>query len=49
MNKMLVVFLVMVSGCHTQVPRVHCDSKLQPINAPAPVVKEPSASNATSP
>jgi hypothetical protein len=49
MNKMLVVFLVMVSGCHTQAPRLHCDSKLQPINAPAPMVKEPSATSATSP
>jgi hypothetical protein len=50
MNKMLVVFLVMVSGCHTQAPRVHCDSKLQPINVvPAPMVKEPSATSATPP
>ncbi|MHB8474782.1 MAG: hypothetical protein ACYDBZ_00655 [Steroidobacteraceae bacterium] len=46
MNKWLVVLLVMVSACHTQAPRVHCDLKLQPINAPAPVVKEPSATSA---
>ena len=49
MNRLLVVFLVILSGCHTQAPRVHCDSKLQPINAPAPVVKEPSATSATTP
>jgi hypothetical protein len=49
MNRLLVVFFVMVSACHTQAPRVHCDSKLQPINAPAPMVKEPSATSATSP
>lgn len=49
MNRWVVVFLVMVSGCHTQAPRVRCDSKLQPINAPAPIVKEPSAPSAATP
>ena len=49
MNRLLVVFLMMVSGCHTQAPRVRCDSKLQPINAPAPIVKESSATSATPP
>jgi hypothetical protein len=48
MNRLaLVVFLVILSACHTQVPRVRCDSKLQPINAPAPIVKEPAATGAT--
>lgn len=49
MNRLLVVLLVMVGGCHTQGLRVHCDSQLQPINAPAPMVKEPSTTSATSP
>ena len=49
MNRLLVVFFVMMSGCHTQAPRVHCDSKLQPINAPAPILKVPSATSATPP
>jgi len=49
MNRWLVVFLVMVSGCHTQAARVHCNLKLQPINAPAPIVKEPSTTSATTP
>jgi hypothetical protein len=49
MNRWLVVFFVMVSGCHTQAPRVRCDRQLQPINAPAPIVKEPSLTSATTP
>jgi hypothetical protein len=49
MNKWLVVFLVMVSGCHTQAPRVHCNLKLQPINASAPVAKEPLAATTPTP
>jgi hypothetical protein len=49
MNRLIVVFLVMVSGCHTQAPRVRCNLKLQPINAPAPIVKEPSEPSATTP
>ena len=49
MNRLFVIFLVMVSGCHTQAPRVHCDSQLQPINAPAPMVKEPAARSETPP
>jgi hypothetical protein len=48
MNRLLmVVILVMLSGCHSQAPRVRCDSKLQPINAPAPIVKESAATSAT--
>jgi hypothetical protein len=48
MNRLtLVVFLAMMSGCHTQAPRVRCDLKLQPINAPAPMVKESAATSAT--
>jgi hypothetical protein len=49
MNRWLFVFLVMVSGCHTQAPRVRCDLKLQPINVPAPIVKEPAATSAAMP
>jgi hypothetical protein len=40
----LVILLAMMSACHTQAPRVRCDAKLQPINAPAPIVKEPTTS-----
>ena len=48
MNRLLiVVILAILSGCHSQAPRVRCDSKLQPINAPAPIVKEPAAASAT--
>ena len=43
----LVIFLVILSGCKTQAPRVRCDSKLQPINVPAPMVKEPAATSTT--
>jgi len=43
----IVVILAMLSGCHSQAPRVRCDSKLQPINAPAPIVKAPAATSAT--
>jgi hypothetical protein len=43
MNKSLIVCLVILGGCHTEAPRVRCDRDLQPINAPAPSVKEPSA------
>ena len=43
----MVIILAMLSGCHSQAPRVRCDSKLQPINAPAPIVKEPAATSAT--
>jgi len=48
MNRLLmVVILAILSGCHSQAPRVRCDSKLQPINAPAPVIKESAAMSAT--
>jgi hypothetical protein len=43
----LVIFLAILSGCHAQAPRVRCDAKLQPINAPAPIVKEPAATSTT--
>jgi hypothetical protein len=50
MNRLpIVVFLVMLSGCHTQAPRVRCDLKLQPINAPAPIVKEAAGGSASTP
>ena len=49
MNRVFIVFLLLVSGCHAQAPRVHCDRSLQPINAPAPVVKEPSAASVPPP
>lgn len=45
----IVAFLVMVSGCSTEAPRVHCDRQLEPINAPAAVVKEPAAPSASTP
>ena len=45
----ILVFLVMLSGCHTQAPRVKCDRQLQPINTPAPIVIEPEATRATPP
>jgi hypothetical protein len=35
----MIVFLLASSGCHHQAPRVDCDKRLQPINAPAPAVK----------
>ena len=48
MNRLLiVVILAILSGCHSQAPRVRCDSKLQPINAPAPIIKESTATGAT--
>ena len=48
MNRLLmVVIFAMLSGCHSQAPRVRCDSKLQPINAPAPIAKERAATSAT--
>jgi hypothetical protein len=43
----IVIFLVILGGCHTEAPRVRCDAKLQPINAPAPIVKEPAATSPT--
>jgi hypothetical protein len=43
----LVIFLVILSACHSQAPKVRCDSKLQPINAPAPIAKDPAATSAT--
>jgi hypothetical protein len=45
----ILVFLVMLNGCHTQAPRVKCDRPLEPINTPAPVVTEPATTSATPP
>jgi hypothetical protein len=47
MNKLLVVLLLVVSGCHAEAPRVRCNRELQPINTPAPAVKEPSVPSVT--
>jgi hypothetical protein len=47
--KMLPVVLFLLSACHTQAPTVRCDSKLQPINIPAPIVKPAAATGAHSP
>jgi hypothetical protein len=50
MNKMLtVVLLLMMSACSHEASRVRCDLKLQPINAPAPIVKEPPTTRASMP
>ena len=49
MNRLLFVFFVMLSACQTQAPRVRCDSKLQPINVAAPIVKEPLATSELKP
>jgi hypothetical protein len=48
MNKLLVL-LLLLSACHTQAPTVRCDAKLQPINIPAPIVKEAAATGTHSP
>jgi hypothetical protein len=50
MNRLLIfVLFLMVSACQHEASRVRCDSKLQPINAPAPIVKEPAAKGGTTP
>jgi len=50
MNRLLmIILLVTVSACHTQASSVRCDLKLQPINAPAPTVKEPAVTGAPTP
>lgn len=41
------IFLIILSACHAQAPRVRCDSKLQPINAPAPMLKLPATTSTT--
>jgi hypothetical protein len=45
----IIVFLALLGACQSEAPRVRCDLKLQPINAPAPVVKEPAAKSAPTP
>lgn len=48
MNRLLIIVLfALVSACQHQASRVRCDSKLQPINAPAPIVKEAPKSAST--
>ena len=46
---LIIVLFALVSACHIQASRVRCDLKLQPINAPAPIVKEPAAKGGTTP
>jgi hypothetical protein len=45
---LVILSLTTLSACHTQAPRVRCDAKLQPINAPAPIAKG-GAATSTSP
>jgi hypothetical protein len=40
----LVIVLMILGACHAQAPRVRCDRKLLPINAPAPIVKDQTTS-----
>ncbi len=44
---LVILSLTTLSACHTQVPRVRCDAKLQPINAAAPIVKSGAATSTT--
>ena len=37
------LLLCLLAGCHHQARRVDCDRHLEPINAPAPALKEPQA------
>jgi hypothetical protein len=50
MNRLLILVpFLMMSACQHEASRVRCDSKLQPINAPAPIVKDPAATGAPTP
>jgi hypothetical protein len=50
MNRLLIfVLFLMMSACQHEASRVRCESKLKPINAPAPVVKAPAAASAGTP
>ena len=50
MNRLLILVpFLMMSACQHDATRVRCDSKLQPINVPAPIVKEPPTSSASTP
>jgi hypothetical protein len=50
MNRLLIfVLFLMMSACQHEASRVRCDSKLQPINAAAPIVKEPPTKSASKP
>jgi hypothetical protein len=50
MNRLLIIVpFLMMSACQHAASRVRCDSKLQPINAPAPIVKELAATGAPTP
>jgi hypothetical protein len=48
-NLLISVVFVLISACHTQASRVRCDLKLQPINVPAPIVKESPTTRASTP
>jgi hypothetical protein len=43
------VLLSVLCGCQHQALHVKCDRQLEPINAPAPVVRVPAPESATSP
>jgi hypothetical protein len=44
---LIMVLFALVSACQHEASRVRCDLKLQPINAPAPIVKEPPTNSAS--
>jgi hypothetical protein len=46
---LIIVLFALVSACQHEASRVRCDLKLQPINAPAPIVKAPAATGAPTP
>ena len=46
---LMLVFVVMLSGCQHQAPRVACDGHLAPINTTVPVPKEPEAESVPTP
>ena len=45
----IVAFLMLVSACHTQAPRVDCDRQLNPINPPASAPQDPAATSVITP
>jgi hypothetical protein len=46
---LMLVFVVMLSGCQHQAPRVACDRHLAPINTTTSVAKEPEAARVPTP
>ena len=48
-NLLISVLFALMSACHSEASRVRCDLKLQPINVPAPIVKEPPTTRASTP